>query len=462
MKKYIKINLIIIALFTSSYVNAQQTLAILNENIYSSNYNPGKPSVYKWHVGFPGVSNLTLTFSENLLTYKKFVTSTDTSIIINPTNLLKNLKRPTRFTVDVNEEILGFGFKTDENSYFTFSTRLRSESYFMLPNELLSMLIKGNAEYIGKNIESNISAYHSSYLEASITYQYTIQNKYTIGFRPKFLIGLTNVHTEQSKINFLTTEDWDIQTNGVVQMNTYLPFNEEFEPKTDDFINGLLKNPGFAIDIGAHFELPADFGIAFSINDLGTILWSNDRLTNSFSFTTNDTGKFIKEGSIFFDGFEVSLKGIQDGQMPDINTVLDSISADDFITYSYARRDVYRTPLYPKLYLEFFYKLSNYRFTILSRTDFVGKHPIPSVTFACNGYFGNIVELALSYSIYNRTFNNLGFGAHFHFGPVQLYFAFDNLIGPIAPKYFNSFSVQTGLYFGIRPKKNKIAKSSYL
>ena len=136
-------------------------------------------------------------------------------------------------------------------------------------------------------------------------------------------------------------------------MNTYLPFNEEFEPKTDDFINGLLKNPGFAIDIGAHFELPADFGIAFSINDLGTILWSNDRLTNSFSFTTNDTGKFIKEGSIFFDGFEVSLKGIQDGQMHDINTVLDSISADDFITYSYARRDVYRTPLYPKLYLEF-------------------------------------------------------------------------------------------------------------
>ena len=54
----------------------------------------------------------------------------------------------------MNEEILGFGFKTDENSYFTFSTRLRSESYFMLPNELLSMLIKGNAEYIGKNIES--------------------------------------------------------------------------------------------------------------------------------------------------------------------------------------------------------------------------------------------------------------------------------------------------------------------
>lgn len=150
MKKYIRINLIIIALFTSSYVNAQQTLAVLNENIYSSNYNPGKPSVYKWHVGFAGVSNLTLTFSENLLTYKKLVTSTDTSIIINPTNLLKNLKRPTRFTVDVNEEILGFGFKTDENSYFTFSTRLRSESYFMLPNELLSMLIKGNAEYIGK------------------------------------------------------------------------------------------------------------------------------------------------------------------------------------------------------------------------------------------------------------------------------------------------------------------------
>lgn len=462
MKKHIINSFIVLFFLTSLSVKAQQTLALLNENIYSSNYNPGKPSLYKWHASIPGISNFNLSFSENLLTYNKLVISTDTSKIINPRGLLKSLRRPTRFILDLNEEILGFGFRIEEKSYFSFSTRLRSETYLFLPNELLSMMVVGNAEYIGENVESRLSVFHSTYLEFGIAYQYTIQDKYTIGIRPKLLFGITNVHTTKSSINFLTTEDWDIQTNGTINMNTYLPFNNKFELQTDPFIAGLFQNPGFSIDIGTTIELPYDLGIAVSINDLGYIFWQNNKLANNFSFSTNDTGAWMQDGNIFFEGFDVSLQGLQNGQMPEINTIFDSISANDFITYSYDNIDKYRSSLYPKLYVEAFYKLSNYRFSILSRTDFVGKNVIPSVTFGCNGYFGNIVELAISYSIYNGTFSNLGFGAHFHFGPVQWYFAFDNLIGPIAPKTLNNLSLQTGLYLGIRPKINKNTRSSYM
>lgn len=462
MKKYIISCFIALLFLTSLDVKAQQTLALLNENIYSSNYNPGKPSLYKWHASIPGISNFNISFSENLLTYNKLVTSTDTSKIINPKGLLKGLRRPSRVILDLNEEILGFGFKVNEVSYFSFSTRLRSETYLFLPNELLSMMVVGNAEYIGENVESRPSAFHSTYLEFGIAYQYTIQEKYTIGIRPKLLFGLTNVHTTKSSINFLTTEDWDIQTNGSMQMNTYLPFNNEFEFQTAPFVDGLFQNPGFSVDLGTTIELPYNLGIAVSINDLGYIFWKNHKLTKSLSVSTNDTGAWVQDGNIFFDGFEVSLKGLQDGKMPEISTIFDSIAASDFITYSYDNIENYRSSLYPKLYIEAFYKLANYRFTILSRTDFVGKNVIPSVTFGCNGYFGDIVELAVSYSIYNRTFSNLGFGAHFHFGPVQWYFAFDNLIGPIVPKTLNNLSLQTGLYLGIRPKVDKNIRSSYM
>jgi len=245
-------------------------------------------------------------------------------------------------------------------------------------------------------------------------------------------------------------------------INTYLPFNEKFEFRQDEFITGLFHNPGFSFDLGATIELPYDLGVAISINDLGYIFWQNDKLTNQFNFSTNDTGEFTQDGNIFFDGFELALNGLQDGQLPDISTIFDSIATDDFFTYTYKNIDNYRSSLYPKLYVEAFYKLSNYRFTILSRTDFVGKKAIPSFTFACNAYYGDIVELTLTYSIYNRTFSNVGFGAHFHFGPVQWYFAFDNLIGPIAPKSFNNFSLQSGLFLGIRPKVDKNIRSSYM
>ncbi|MBP7103268.1 MAG: hypothetical protein KBA86_08460 [Bacteroidales bacterium] len=462
MKKHIVFLFIIILSLGTWDVKAQQTLAVMNENIYSTNYNPGKPSLYKWHASIPGISNFNIAFSENLLTYKKLVTSTDTSKIINPRGLLKGLKRPSRFIFDLNEEILGFGLRTEEVSYFSFSTRLRSETYVFLPNEWFSMMIEGNAEYIGENVESRPGIFHSTYLEFGISYQYTIQNKYTVGIRPKLLFGITNIHTTQSSINLLTTEDWDLQAQGNMQLNTYLPFNEKFEFRQDEFITGLFHNPGFSFDLGATIELPYDLGVAISINDLGYIFWQNDKLTNQFNFSTNDTGEFTQDGNIFFDGFELALNGLQDGQLPDISTIFDSIATDDFFTYTYKNIDNYRSSLYPKLYVEAFYKLSNYRFTILSRTDFVGKKAIPSFTFACNAYYGDIVELTLTYSIYNRTFSNVGFGAHFHFGPVQWYFAFDNLIGPIAPKSFNNFSLQSGLFLGIRPKVDKNIRSSYM
>lgn len=462
MKKYIVGSLTIVLLLTSFDVKAQQTLPLLKENIYSLNYNPGKPSLYKWHASIPGFSNFSTSFSENLVTYKKLFTSTDTSTIINPGNLVKNLKRPCRFIYDLNEEILGFGLKIEKNSYFSFSTRLRSETYLFLPNELISMMITGNADYIGETIESNPGIFHTTYLEFGFAYQYTIDKKYTVGIRPKLLFGITNIQTTQSSFQFLTTEDWNMQLNSNLEIKTYLPFNNELAFQSDAFVNGLFQNPGFSFDIGTNVELPYDLGVAVSINDLGYIFWQNEKLTNTFSFTTSDTGQWTSDGNLVFDGFEFSLNGLLNGEMSDVNSMFDSLSVDDFIAYSYIKSNSYHSPLYPKLYAEIFYELSNYRFSILSRTDFVGKHVIPSITFAANGYFGEIVELSLNYSIYNRTFSNLGFGFHFHFGPVQWYCAFDNLISPIFPKTFNNFSIQSGLFLGIRPKEDKEINSSYL
>ncbi len=464
MKKYILIPIIIVSITILSFENtkAQQSLAILNECIYSTNYNPGKKINYKWHATIPGISNFNIAFSENLLTYNQLITSNETSILINPSRLIKNLRKPTRIIFDLNEELIGFGFKPDDDSYFSFSARLRSENYIFLPNELISMLITGNASYIGKNVESNLGIFHSTYLELGPNYQYTVNNNYTIGFRPKLLLGITNVHTRTSSINFLTTEEWDIYVNSNMEMSTYLPVDDQFDFKQDYFINSLLHNPGFAIDLGTQINLPYNLGIALSINDLGAIFWMSERLTNHFSFNTNDTGQWTKDGDLYFSGFEISLKGIETGEMQGFDEIFDSISVEDFIRYSYIRSESYRSPLYPKLYAELFYTLSNYRFSVLSRTDFVGKHVIPSVTFACNAYFGDIVELALSYSIYNRTFNNLGFGFHFHFGPVQWYCTLDNIISPIFPKTLNNISLQTGLFLGIRPKAKKTIVSSYI
>jgi hypothetical protein len=63
MKKY----LILTAFISVSFCftsKAQQSLALLQENIYSTNYNPGKPSLYKWHAGIPLLSNFNILINE--------------------------------------------------------------------------------------------------------------------------------------------------------------------------------------------------------------------------------------------------------------------------------------------------------------------------------------------------------------------------------------------------------------
>ncbi len=459
MKKSLIFSVVIIVLFGLKS-NAQQSLSLLGENIYSTNYNIGKPSFYKWHATIPLLSNTNILISENLVTYKDLIIQTDTSKIINPRGLLRNLKRTTSFQFHLNEEILGFGFKIKNNSYLMFSTRLRTESYLFFPNELMKMFIEGNVDYIGKNVKSSPALYHTSYVEVGIGYQYTIDKKYTIGIRPKLLFGITNIHTTESEINFLTTQNWDIQANANVQANTYLPFNNEFEFQSDAFLSGLYKNIGMSVDLGTTIKLPYNLGIAVSVNDLGFINWKSDELANRANFHTNDTGSLIKDGSIYFDGLKLTMQDLIEGKFNDATSFLDSLNQDDFITYSYDKIKAYRSSVYPKVYVEAFYNLSKFRFSILSRTDFVGKKILPSFTFGCSGYFGDIVELALSYSIYNRTYTNLGFGFHFHFGPIQWYCTFDNVIAPLIPLRLNNFSIQSGLFLGIRPKENKKLRSS--
>lgn len=459
MKKY----LILTAFISVSFCftsKAQQSLALLQENIYSTNYNPGKPSLYKWHVGIPLLSNFNILINENLFTYKKLIVSTDTSKIINPRGLLNNLKRQSSLQIHLNEEIIGFGFRIKEKSYVSFSTRLRSESYVFFPNELMKMFIEGNAEYIGENVQSKPSVYHSSYLEIGVAYQYTLNKNYTFGLRPKLLFGISNIHTTQSEINFLTTQDWSILANGKIQANTYLPLDTDFNFQQEAFIAGLFKNVGMAFDLGTTIKLPYDLGIAVGITDLGFIKWKNAELTQRASFQTNDTGSFAADGNIYFNGLKITMQELVNGEFDDATSFLDSLNQDDFFTASYQSIAAYTSSVYPKVYIEAFYKLSKFRFSVLSRTDFVGKRIIPSFTFGCSGYFGNIVELALSYSIYNRTYSNVGFGFHFHFGPVQWYCSFDNFIAPFIPLRLNNFSLQSGLYLGIRPKKEKKVRSS--
>jgi hypothetical protein len=146
----------------------------------------------------PLLSNTNILISENLVTYKDLIIQTDTSKIINPRGLLRNLKRTTSFQFHLNEEILGFGFKIKNNSYLIFSTRLRTETYFFFPNELMKMFIEGNVDYIGKNVKSSPALYHTSYVGWN-RLQYTIDKKLYNRYRTKIIVRITNIQLPNPK-----------------------------------------------------------------------------------------------------------------------------------------------------------------------------------------------------------------------------------------------------------------------
>jgi hypothetical protein len=293
------------------------------------------------------------------------------------------------------------------------------------------------------------------YREFAIGYTNQIDNKWTVGGRFKLLFGLSNIWTKSSDATLGVDADYyDLSANSNVIIHTAGPEkiydvigdtsgSKKFE--TADVKNYMLNfsNPGFGIDVGATYKIDEKWSVSASLIDFGYIFWKQG--TRKFGST---------DKSFTFRGIEINeLIRNDTAKIEDIlSNLVDSIGKIFTIEQE---NKLYASPLNPKIYISGSYNISKKdRATAVFRADIYENTIHPAFTLAYNRTFGNILDVAVSYSYMNRDFLNLGLGSSVRFGPFQIFLATDNILAAIIPYHTKNINVHFGCNYVFYYKKS--------
>lgn len=377
----------------------------------------------RFYVGLPVISSNYFGLENSSFKYTDVVQRRDDdSLYVNMDNLLDKLDETNYLKLNLQVDLLGFGFRSSKN-YFSFSAREIIHTELIYPRNLVALFWEGNAQFIGQRVSLDGLAYnYMSYREYAFGYSRKLSDKLTVGLRAKWLNGMENIQTVESKLGITTHEDtYDLTLDGSANIRTSgvsslidLDFNYQ-----DRLFR--YSNSGFGLDVGANYKFSEKLSFSAAVNDIGYIHWKND-IANYV----------IADSSFTFSGIHLNeLVGESEDSESAFDKLVDSLS-DAFIPLK--SEESYRTHLRSFLYLGGQYQLlPNHSLGLVLHGSFIDRNFRPAITASWVGDFTNWLNASLTYSVYGGSYSNLGAGLVVKAGPVQVYGVSDNIFSLIAP-----------------------------
>ncbi len=425
----------------------QDHTTYLLECVPQSNYsNPAFTPTYNWYITFPGLSSFYTEYINTGFSIDDMITRrSDDSLIIDKDKILSSLDENNNITLNLHEELIGFGFRIKKN-YFFFSTSSKTSAQFNYSKELFSLLLNGNAQYIGKNVNlGGVGLDVNNYVEFAVGMSREINDKLSVGAKIKYLIGIANINTEKSEINLYTgtaQQSYAMTASTDILINTSSPVDlnidgEDNDDSEFDFDEWRARNTGYGIDLGATYKLNKKISFAASILDLGSITWKEDvsnyrskEGTSTFTFEGVNIGDFFNKGELSDTAFNSLLDSIQETfKLEEVN-------------------ETYKTSLNTKFYISGHYSLTEVdKLGVLVRGEFFNKEFYPSLSISYNRQFGRVFIAVVNWTIMNKIYTNLGLGFAFNPGPVQLYMVSDNVYSVFDPNSTRNINFRFGMNF---------------
>lgn len=387
----------------------------------------------------------------------------DDSLVITEDEMIKALDKFNYLNTGFNLQTMSFGFRANQN-YFTFSYQPKVDVTFSYPKDLIILAIKNNSEFRRRGEAGDFSGFGvnlNAYHELALGFSRKINYQWTIGMRAKLLLGYANVYAKKTNIKYnvsnADTSNYAYNITADMEINTSAPFDiykdtsegnyysydeDYWDSKTEDMIKDGIstENIGFAIDLGATYNVNPKTQVGLSILDLGQIKWKRN------------AKQFYNAGAVYnFYGFDLS-ELMNDST--DIDEGLDELldSLQEIFDVKDKNIGSYVTPLNPKIYLSGTYQLTKnamvsalYRgeiFTWNERTELQS-------AFALSYYksLGTAFTLGLNYSLFKKSYLNLGLGAMFSSGPLQMFILTDNAYASIGYNDIRGYRTSKNMNF---------------
>jgi hypothetical protein len=439
--RFVLIAFAVVVLSGTVFAQADRSLIFMDMVPQRNQVNPAFVPDYRLYVGIPFLSSVKAGF-ENTMRYDDVFIKKGDSLVLDRDHLLKRINNESRVNVNSGEEYLALGLKQGKN-YFHFCIADVVQAQVKIKKEMLHFLLYGNgsSEYLGKNVNIGGSAINMSYYrEYALGYARNVMPGFTAGVTLKYLQGIANLSSQKTNFTLLTDEDdFTIEATSDININMSVPGLESGDISVGDFLPNN-RNAGFAIGLGATYQIDPKIDVWASLLNLGSIGWKE----NLRNYRTLDPGK-----TVVFEGFDFNDYFVDKTLDSDrLNHVLDSI-ADEFGIVETA--EAYRTRLPAMLNVGGSYGFTEHDLVnVLVRSQFFDGYSQTTFSLAYTRKFGNHAQLMVSNTIYKESVLNPGLGFAGNLGPVQLYLMAENFIAPLMLNRANVFIFRFGvnLVFG--------------
>jgi hypothetical protein len=434
-----KILILLFLVVISTQVYSQNLTLYGNEFVPQSvRSNPSMLPTAKFHFGLPMISSIGLSAVNSGFFISDMFEEQNGKTQLTMTEAISKMADDNYIGLAVDIDYLSFGFKVKDKNYFALNLTERVDFNLDYSKNFMRFINEGpgSDEFLNEgdsiNIE-NTGFRFNHYRELGLTYNRQINDNLNIGIRPKLLIGLSNFQNETTDIAFYTNpKDYELTIRTTIGINTAGLSTLTDTTKNFDPVSYLTNsdNKGFGLDLGANYKINDKISTSISMTDFGIIKWKTDakRYFNNnatFTFDGLDFNELMANDSTYIQSFTDSIQeifGLQEVEQ-------------EYYTY-----------LSTKFHLGGSYKV-NKGITMngLLRAELFKNRLHPSVTVASNFRLRNFLMATLSYSILNRSYNNLGGALVLNLGKVQLYAASDNIFGVTRMDYAKNLNTRFGM-----------------
>ncbi|MBN2637077.1 MAG: hypothetical protein JXR61_12460 [Prolixibacteraceae bacterium] len=425
--------LLIILLFSSFFVMAQNTMYFMERMPQSIHYNPAIMPKMDFYLGLPGLSGVSLQAYNSGFNYNELDYFIDHILDANysPDEFVNSIGNQNKFTTEANINLFSLGFRLKNNSFLSFGLQANSHLLNTAASDIAYLLtdLDDITDDDFPIIVDDISILINNYISFGATYSKKIDEHLTLGITPKINFNYMGLSSSDVRLNVELIEsefesDYETSLNGNVEVGLFTNINpdaingNEFDLEAplfpDNFeeditVKDILKNKSLSIDLGATYELEK-WTFSASILNLGKSTYK----TNGYKLTGNGNSVLISENHKIKIGIPTRI-------------------------YLGALRQ-----FAPK-----------WNYALLLNNNFYSTGSQASATVSLNGFVGSALSTSVSYTA-GYKFDNFGLGLRMRFLPgVDMFMVTDNIIQLINSKNAHRLTMAFGINIaaGVKEKK---------
>ncbi len=300
--------------FVKSYTQNKKILYGFDKIPQGLLLNPGAEPTYKYHIGVPMLSGLSVGANISEITiadvFRDDGIGIFKSINFNDKlqNALKKIDKDDYMYFSTQVEVLSGGYKINRRDYLSVGFYTEMDAFMNIPKDIFTLINEGNTAYINKDFnlsQVNIKANALGVLHVGLSRRFN--NRFTVGARLKLYSGSTNITSTGNSGTFTTRLSskniYKHILNGVdASVNSSGIYDEN--DKKDISVGKVFGrtffggNFGVGLDVGLTYHLTKQMEVTASIVDLGFISYSKRNRNRTIKGDYTFSGIEFKYGNI--------------------------------------------------------------------------------------------------------------------------------------------------------------------